>query len=155
FALGLLTLGYVLARQPWVTVPVRNWLEARCFRPSGVAKVALGFVSGIVFGATNIGVQIVAYLDALDLPRSIFVGVLALVLVGISTLRVGLAWGLGLYVLGPVLWVSILAIVPGLVGVALGRRVRWAIDERHLVPIVIVLLTLIGVRLLIAGTLGR
>lgn len=57
----------------------------------------------MVFGASNIAVQVVADLDRLDRDRATSVGVLAMVLVGISTVRVGAAWTLGLYGSGSLL----------------------------------------------------
>ena len=94
--LGVFTFGYVLVTQPYASLPGERWFEDRCFRPGLAAKVGIGLISGVIFGASNVGVQVVAYLDGLSLDRSTFVGVLAMILVGISGLRVGAAWALGL-----------------------------------------------------------
>jgi uncharacterized membrane protein YfcA len=150
-ALGVLTLGYVGLTQPYVTVPGRATATDYCFRPTGPAKAALGFVSGIVFGASNVAVQTVAYLDSLELGRSTFVGVLAMVLVGISVVRVVAAWLLGLYDAPGALSLSLLGIVPGLVGVAAGQRVRSSVPERARTAGTLLLLGVIGVRLTAKG----
>ena len=149
--LGVLTLGYVGLTQPYVTVPGRAAATDYCFRPTGPAKAALGFASGVVFGASNVAVQTVAYLDSLELDRSTFVGVLAMVLVGISVVRVAAAWLLGLYDAPGALSLSLLGIVPGLVGVAAGQRVRSSVPERARTAGTLLLLGVIGVRLTAKG----
>lgn len=152
--LGLLTGLYVVGRQPYVTFPGGATARAVCFRPGTGAKGALGFASGLIFGASNIAVQVVAYLDSLDLDRQTFVGVLAMVLIGISTLRVGAAWYLGLYDAPGALSLSVVGIVPGVVGVAAGRRVRDRIPQRYQMAGVLLLLSIIAVRLSVKGASG-
>lgn len=148
--LGTITAVYVLFRQPYVQVPGLRRLQSVCFRPGPGAKGALGFVSGLVLGASNIGVQVVAYLDALDLDRPTFIGVLAMILVGVSTVRVAVALGVGLY--GPgTLPLSLVAVLPALGGVAIGRRLRGSIPERFRTAGTVALLSLIAVRLLSTG----
>lgn len=152
--LGALTVTYVALNQTRVVVPGERWLTDRCFRPSSTAKAGLGVASGFVFGASNIAIQVVAYLDSLDLDRRTFVGVLAMILVGISTVRVGLAWLLGLYGAPGVLALSALAAVPGLLGVAAGGYLRRVTADETIGAAALVLLGLIGLRLLQAGAAG-
>ena len=152
--LGLVTFGYVLTAQPYRKVPGAGALATALFTPGTRTKVWLGLVSGVVFGSTNIAVQVVAYLDRLDLDRSTFVGVLAMVLVGISTVRISAAWFLGLYGTGSLLGLSAAAVVPGLVGVFVGGRVRPAIPERYQTAGTLALLTVIAARLTTAGLAG-
>jgi uncharacterized membrane protein YfcA len=149
--LGALTLGYVALKQPWLPLPGVDALTDRCFRPGTGWKAVVGLAAGLVFGASNIAVQVVAYLDSLDLDHSTFVGVLAMVLVGISTLRVGIAGGLGLYDAGDVFLLSVLAVLPGLAGVKAGGAVRPRVPERIQLVAVVALLAVIGVRLTLAG----
>jgi hypothetical protein len=148
--LGVLTLAYVVLAQPYVTVPGEARLRAVCFRPGPLAMGALGLVSGAVFGASNVAVQVVAYLDSLSLDRSTFVGVLATILVGVSAVRVAVAFALGLYA-GGALALSLAAVAPGLVGVGAGRRLRGAIPERARTAGTFALLSVVGVRLLTRG----
>jgi len=150
-ALGLFTLAYVAVKQPWIVLPGERAVARYCFRRDTAVKAALGFVSGIVFGLSNVAVQVVAYLDSLDLDRSTFVGVLAMILVGVSGLRVGMAWTLGLYDGGNVLLYSAGLSVPGLVGVTLGGRLRRFSSDRTQLAAVLVLLSIIGVRLVTVG----
>lgn len=157
--LGVFTLGYVAVTQDRVRLPGEAWVRARCFRPGTSAKVTIGLVSGVVFGASNAAVQVVAYLDSLDLDRSTFVGVLAMILVGISALRLAAAWGLGLFGAGEtgslaLVVLSGTAAVPGLIGVTVGQRLRRRLDERHVTVGALTLLVLIGVKLTTDGITG-
>lgn len=152
--LGLVTFAYVVTAQPYVALPGDRRLSGRLFRPGTRTKVGLGLVSGVVFGASNIAVQVVAYLDALELDRATFVGVLAMVLVGISTVRVGAAWSLGLYGTGSLLALSAVAVVPGVAGVFAGGRVRPFIPEEYQTAGTMALLFVIAARLTTAGVSG-
>lgn len=149
--LGLLTTAYVVGKQPYVELPGRSLFEDRCFRPTTQWKAVLGFASGLVFGASNIAVQVVAYLDALELDRSTFVGVLAMILVGISIVRVAAAALLGLYDAPGALPLSVTGIFPGLVGVAAGQRIRPRIPPRFQTAGTLLLLAVIAVRLSLKG----
>lgn len=147
--LGGFVLLYVAMSQRVVPLPSRS-VRDRCFVESGPAKAALGAASGIVFGATNVGVQVVAYLRSCDLDHSTFVGVVAMIFLGVSTMRVLVAGILGLYA-GGALVLSIGAVVPGLAGVALGKRIRARIPQRYGRGFVFGLLVLVGVRLGLRG----
>jgi uncharacterized membrane protein YfcA len=148
-ALGVFVILYVAMSQRIVPRPSRTVRE-RCFVESGPAKAALGAISGAIFGATNVGIQVVAYLRSCDLDRSTFVGVVAMIFLGVSTVRVMVAGALGLYADGALV-LSIGAVGPGLLGVALGKRVRHRIPERYGRASVFVLLLLVGLRLTLRG----
>jgi hypothetical protein len=149
--LGALVLAYVVFAQPYATVPGEAWIRDRCFVPNEWAKVGLGLASGAVFGASNVGVQVPAYLRSLDLDHSTFVGVVAGVFLGISVVRVGVALSVGLFAGASGLSLSVAAIVPGLVGVALGRRLRHRLPESIQAFALFTLLALIAGRLLMRG----
>jgi uncharacterized membrane protein YfcA len=101
----------------------------------------------VVFGATNVGVQMVAFLQFKRLGRDHFVGVVALVFLGISLSRVGAAAAFGLYDSG-LAAASVAATVPGVVGVWAGALVRPHVTERRQRAGVFALLAVVGVRLL-------
>jgi len=149
--LGALTLGYVLVAQPWVHLPGERRLAAACLVETPATTVGLGFLSGAVFGGTNVGVQVIAYLESLDLDHATFVGVVAMIFLGIGGIRIGAAWALGLYGSTGLVAVSAAAAVPGLVGVSAGRRLRPLISVAQRTAAVYVLLVVIGLRLLTAG----
>lgn len=146
--LGVFTLAYVVVEQPWVTVPGQAWLAEVCVGESWPKKATLGLVSGSVFGATNAGVQVIAYLESFDLDHSTFVGVVAMMFLGIGGVRVAVAWWLGLYDSTDLLVLSAAAAVPGLVGVATGKRLRPLISPAQRENAVYLLLAVIGAKLL-------
>ena len=149
--LGLVSLGFVVTAQRAVPLPTLSRARDRCFVETPLAMAGVGVVSGVLFGATNVGVQVVAFVRSCDLPHGLFVGVVALVFVGINGLRVGAAAALGLYPdLGLVL-ASVAAAVPALAGVAVGTRLRDRVSDRLRRGVVLGLLAVIGLRLILAG----
>lgn len=152
--LGAFTLAYVVLQQDRVRVPGVAAFERTCFVETSRMKVFLGATSGVVFGVSNAAVQVVAYLDSLDLDRGTFAGVLAMILVGVSMIRLGVAWQFGLFAASDALWVSALAAVPGVAGVVVGERLRVRFDDRVLARLALVLFAVIAVRLLSKGVLG-
>ena len=151
--LGLVTLAFVVSAQGAIDLPGLDRLRDRCFVESRGGMLVLGGVSGLLFGATNVGVQVVAYVRSRGLSHGLFVGVIAMVFVGINTVRAGLAAVLGLYPDTPTLVLSIVLAAPAIVGVAAGKRLRPRVPEGYREPLVLSLLALIGLRLL-AGGLG-
>jgi len=149
--LGVFVLVYVVLAQERVAVPGEDWVRERCLIPGRKAMAAFGLVSGAVFGVSNVGVQVIAYLESLNLDKRTFVGVVAMIFLGISSVRVATALALGLFA-GDALVLSVGAAVPGLAGIAVGRRVRARIPQGAQRAATFGLLLLIGVRLLGRGT---
>jgi uncharacterized membrane protein YfcA len=150
--LGVLTLGFVATAQRLVPLP--EWPSGgTTLGHSRIGMVGVGGVSGLLFGGTNVGVQLIAYLRSFDISHGVFVGVVALVFLGLNGVRVAVAGIFGLYPSRLVLLASVVAAVPAVLGVAVGRRLRGAVSERVRRAAVLGLLTVIGVRL-VAGGLG-
>jgi uncharacterized membrane protein YfcA len=149
--LGIVSLAFVASAQDAVPIPGLDRAKEGCFVETTPAMVGLGAVSGLLFGGTNVGVQIVAYLRSCDLSHGVFVGVVAMVFLGLNGIRVGAAGALGLYSSVEVALASGLAAVPAVTGVAVGKRLRSRVGERHRRIAVLVLLTVIGVRLVLGG----
>ncbi|WP_181693222.1 sulfite exporter TauE/SafE family protein [Natronomonas sp. LN261] len=149
--LGIVSLSFVVSAQRLVALPGIERAKEGCFVETPAAMAAVGAASGLLFGATNVGVQLVAYVRSCDLRHGLFVGVIALVFVGINGLRVGAAAALGLYPDVPVAVGSVLAALPALVGVGVGKRLRGRIGEHARRAIVLGLLSVIGIRLLAGG----
>jgi hypothetical protein len=150
FVLGLFVFGFLGFTQERYPLPGEGWVRANVSDTVGV-KFALGLVSGLVFGATNVGVQVIAYLQSLDLDHRTFVGVVAMVFLGISSVRIVAAGLLGLYEGGGLLLLSAVAAVPGLVGVSVGKRLRPRLARTTRRVTMFGLLAFIGVRLLMRG----
>ena len=147
--LGLITLAFVLSRGS--VVPMPSIGGGSIDREATGVMVVVGGVSGLLFGATNVGVQLVAYLRSIDLSHGLFVSVVALVFLGINTLRVGAAAAFGLYPSLAVVGLSVAAVVPSVLGVAAGRRLRRRVSSRQRAVAVLGLLTVVGVRLVLGG----
>ena len=151
--LGVLTLGFVATAQRAVPVPIGIPFGGRGIGTSRIGMVGVGGASGLLFGGTNVGVQLIAYLRSFDLSHGLFVGVVALVFLGLNGIRVAIAGAFGLYPSTAVAAASLAAVVPAAVGVAVGKRLRAIVGERPRRLVVLGLLTLVGVRL-VAGGLG-
>ncbi len=148
-ALGVLSVGFVAGRV--VPLPGRRAVEERCFVETAPAMAGVGFVSGLLFGGTNVGVQLVAYLRSCDLSHGTFVGVVALAFLGLNGVRVGAAAVLGLYPSAALALASAAAAGPALAGVAAGTRLRSRVPGRWRTRAVLGLLLVVGVRLVTAG----
>lgn len=149
--LGVLTLGFVGTTQQ--TIPLPEWLS---LGEDGIGKTRLGMVgvggiSGLLFGGTNVGVQLIAYLRSFDLSHGLFVGVVAMVFLGLNGIRVGVAGFFGLYSNQTVLIASVVAVIPAVVGVTAGKYLREAASEDARRHVVLGLLSVIGIRLVSAG----
>jgi len=149
--LGLVSLGFVAANQRVFSLPALPVASDREVADAPLVMAAVGAASGVLFGATNVGVQLVAFVRSFDLSHGLFVGVVALVFVGINGLRVGAAAALGLYPDLGLALASAAAAVPAVAGVAVGKRLRERVSERLRRAVVLGLLTVIGVRLVLGG----
>jgi len=151
--LGLLTLGFVATAQR--RIPLPEWSEGGIgtFARTRVGMLGVGGISGLLFGGTNVGVQLIAYLRSFDLSHGLFVGVVALVFLGLNGIRVGVAGLFGLYPSRILLLASVVAAIPAVIGVAVGKRLRVTASERSRRLVVLGLLTVVGFRL-VGGGLG-
>lgn len=149
--LGVVSLAFVLSAQRAVGLPGLGRLREGCFVETPAAMLGVGGVSGLLFGGTNVGVQLVAYVRSCDLSHGLFVGVVAMIFLGLNGVRVVAAGALGLYPDPLVLVASLAAGVPALAGVVIGKRLRPHVSERRRRVVVLGLLTAIGVRLVLAG----
>ena len=149
--LGFVSLGFVTTAQRAVPLPALSRTKDECFVETPLAMAGVGGISGLLFGATNVGVQLVAFVRSCDLSHGLFVGVVALVFVGINGLRVAAAGALGLYPDIGLVFASVAAAVPAVAGVAVGKRLRGRVSERLRRTVVLGLLTVIGIRLVLGG----
>ena len=153
-SLGLVSLGFVATVQRAVPRPDLSAASSGGTAETPLVMAAVGVVSGVLFGATNVGVQLVAYVRGFDLSHGLFVGVVALVFVGVNGLRIAAAGALGFYPDAAFALASVAATVPAVGGVAVGKRLRDRVSERLRRGTVLGLLTVIGVRLVLGGAGG-
>lgn len=149
--LGLVTLAFVVSVQNVVPIPGRTRLKEGCFVETPLAMAGVGAVSGVLFGGTNVGVQLIAYLRSCNLSHGLFVGVVAMVFLGLNAIRVAAAGVLGLYPNLALVGASLTATIPAVAGVTVGKRLRGRVGERQRHLIVFGLLTVIGIRLVWSG----
>lgn len=152
--IGGIVLFYVLARFAAPMVINQNHAEFLKLTPNTRTQTIVGFLGGVVFGGTSLGIMLVTYLDSLDLDRSTFTGAVGLIFVGISVLRVPTAWVLGLYDASGLFLLSTGAAIPGILGVTSGRHLRRALPKRVVELGVYALLMIIGTRLILQGLNG-
>ena len=149
--LGLLTIGFVATLQRRIRLPEWPADGTGSVAKTRAGMLGVGGISGLLFGATNVGVQLIAYLRSFDLPHGLFVGVVALVFLGLNGIRIGVAALFGLYPTPAVLFGSVVAALPAVLGVAAGKRLRAIVGERSRRRLVMGLLTVIGIRLIGSG----
>lgn len=149
--LGLLSIAFVASVQETIEIPGLERAKEGCFVESRLAMIGVGGASGLIFGGTNVGVQLIAYLRSCDLTHGVFVGVVAMVFLGLNAIRVGAAGVLGLYPSRTVAGLSLAAAIPAIAGVAVGKRLRNNVGGRQRRAVVLGLLTVIGIRLFLGG----
>jgi len=150
--LGGVALAFVANTQKVVPVPGIDSARDGCFVETKPAMVGVGALSGLLFGGTNVGVQFVAYLRSCNLPHGTFVGVVAMVFVGLNGIRIGVAGMLGLYPSAAVVAASVAVTVPAVAGVVVGTRFRSSLGERFRRSVVLGVLTVIGLQLVATGS---
>lgn len=149
--LGLVSLAFVGSVQEVVTVPGERRVREGCLVEQPAAMAGIGGVGGALFGGTNVGVQLVAYVRSCELSHDLFVGVVALLFLLLNGVRVAAAGALGLYPDPTVAGLSVAAAVPAVAGVTAGSRLRDVVSGRARRSAVLGLLTVIGLQLLRAG----
>ncbi len=150
-ALGLVTLAFVASQQEALPLPALSTGDGAPLAAGPAAMSVVGAVGGALFGGTNVGIQLVAYLRSFDLSHDLFVGVVALLFLSLNGVRVAVAGALGLY---PDLTVALLsagAAVPAVAGVLAGSRLRDAVSPVVRRRVVLGLLTVIALQLFRTG----
>lgn len=149
--LGVLSLAFVAGTQSTIPLPGLSRAKDACFVETPSAMIGIGGISGVLFGGTNVGVQLIAYIRSCDLSHGLFIGVVAMVFLGLNAIRIAAASVLGLYPNSIIVGVSIASAIPAVGGVVIGKRLRDTVKPRQRRIVVLGLLTVIGVRLLLGG----
>jgi uncharacterized membrane protein YfcA len=144
-SVGLLALAFTASRTPFLSKGFER-LRKLCFR---TWEPAIGFISGIVYGASNVGVLIVAYLKSRDLDRQKFVGTLAVAILAVSVYRVLLAQVTGLYTGTDRIILSLALAVPAVAAVWTGEKLSERFTSKTLEQLSILLIAIIGVKLVL------
>lgn len=118
-------------------------------RHERIASAAVGLLSGLLGGVSSLtGPVVITYLTSLRLTREQFVGTVSVIyLFGMAPLYLALAWAgrLGVSELG----LSLLACLPVFAGMALGKRLRYALSEALFRQLLLGFLVLVALALLL------
>lgn len=151
-ALGFLTLSFVVLQFESLKLGLTESVENRCFVESNRWMIILGVLSGLVFGSTNIGVQMVAYLESCDLSKEVFAGVIGMTFIGVNIVRFGVAAGTGMYSGDGLILLSLILVIPSSAGVFIGKKLQDKASDYIVSSIVYVLLVVIGIYLILIGS---
>lgn len=150
FGLGVVSIGFVVNRK--ASIPVLNHVKDKCFKKGTGMQAAIGVLGGLFFGASNIAIQVVEYLETLEIDHRTFEGLLAMVMIGFSLVRLPLSYYLGYFDSeANILLVSALAAVPGVIGVSIGERLETKVSDVVIERLTLLIITLIGFKLLLSG----
>lgn len=146
--LGLITLAFAVYKQPFFQLPIDT--EPSDNPPLGGtgSMVVLGGLFGLIFGMTNVGVQIVAYLKTRPLNHLFFVGVVGIVFFGVNVIRFLGAAVAGLYPTMTVLATALGLMIPAYVGALVGVRYGRQLSLYRIRALVATVLTIVSLRLI-------
>lgn len=146
--LGLITLAFAVYKQPFFDLPVNTEPSESPPLGGSAAMALLGGAFGLIFGMTNVGVQIVAYLKTRPLSHLFFVGVVGIVFFGVNIIRFfGAALG-GLYPSLTVMAVALGLMLPAYAGAYVGVRYGRALSVYRIRALVASVLTVVSLRLI-------
>lgn len=148
--LGVVSIGFVANRE--VEISGFEKLKKKCFRKGTGFQTLVGILGGLFFGASNIAIQVVEYLETLDIDHRTFEGLLAMVMIGFSLIRLPLSIHLGYFNgVSGLLSISLLAAIPGLIGVSIGDRLSNSVNDALIEKITLGLILGIGLKLFATG----
>lgn len=146
FFIGMLAVAYSYLKQDVFWKPSLN-IVSKCFTKKWYNQSFLGISSGTIFGASNIGLPFVLYLDRLDADRKTFVGLLSLIILVATIIRTLFSLQTGLYTAN----LLSLSVIAGLLGLAVsegGAKVGHKIPNTYLENFTILLIFIAGSRIL-------
>lgn len=147
FLLGVITMAFAIYKQPFYELPtVGN--PNRCIVEGTGPMMVLGSIFGLIFGMTNVGVQIVAYLKTCPLKHIFFVGVVGIVFFGVNVIRFLGATVSGLYPTMEALLVAVGLAVPAYAGAYIGIRYGRRLSIYRIRALVAIVLTVVSLRLI-------
>ena len=113
----------------------------------------LGMTNGVLTGLTgSFVVPGVLYLQALQLPRDVLIQAMGL-LFTVSTLILALALLEHQRVTDEQLWLSIAAIIPAVIGMLLGQKIRDRLSDQHFRQVFFFALMIVGIYITLTALL--
>lgn len=125
-AVGLTALVFSLSRVRFCrgTIEKTSEIGFKSWEP------AIGFLSGIVYGASNVAVTVVAYLKSREISQQKFTATLATTILILSIYRTLLANFTGLYAETERFLLSIVLTVPALIAVKTGAKISLSMPQK-------------------------
>jgi len=148
-AVAVLILGYIAFKQEFIDIKFADQFRDFCLQKAHTYQEVLGFGSGVIFGAANVGVPIVAISDRIEDTHEEFMALLSgLMIIAISS-RFVTSYSIGMYQMESIV-LSLFLIVPGMTGLKLGKQTREHLEKNSIEKLVLILLTAISLKLLIS-----
>ena len=122
-------------------------LVKKCFRTEWYNQLVIGAVSGLAFGASNIGLMFVTYLEGIEVDRETFIGLLSLLIFSATVLRIAASANSGLYTT-ELLNISLLAAALGLGVSEISAKIAHRIPDKVLNTGVYLLILFAAARLI-------
>lgn len=144
-AVGILAILYSLYRTDIAQSHLKKF-ERICFN---TWEPLIGILSGVVYGSSNIGVLIVAYLKSKDIGHRKFTGTLATIILAVSLYRILLAQVTGIYTGNEEILFSLTLSLPAVVSVKAGKALSGMFSRKLVEKVSLVLIFIIGTKLLL------
>lgn len=144
--IGLIAVLYVYFKQDYFYSPEKQFSQG--FTDKSYNQSIIGSTAGIVFGASNIGLLYVTYLDRLELSKKTFAGLLSVVILSAALIRMTVSMSTGLYT-SQLFMISGLAALVGLVVSEAGAKISYRVPEKFLQNLTLLLILVAGLRILI------
>lgn len=147
-SVGVIVLGYVVFKQELVEPHFAKRFKDFCLKRSHKYQELLGLSTGLIFGSSNIGVPIVAVAQRIEDSHEEFVVLLSALMIASIGSRVITAYATGLYRFESIS-VALLLILPGVLGLKIGEKLRSRLDADLIEKAITLLLLVIAVKLLV------
>lgn len=144
--IGFMAVLYVYFKQELIPRPER--IFSRCLTRKWYNQILVGSLSGIAFGASNIGLLYVTYLDKIEIDRQTFAGLLSAVILSATAIRVLISWSTGLYT-SDLLMISAGSAVLAVTVSALAAKAGQKVGEKYLHKITLIVILLAGTKILL------
>lgn len=141
---GLISIVFVFSRASYMESYFVK-IQEICFR---TYEPLIGFLSGIVYGASNVAITLVMYLKSRDLERREFMALLAFTVLSVSIYRIVLASLTGLYTSSGNLLFSTVLAFPAALSVLAGNRLSKKVPNKLIGRISLLIVFLVGLKLI-------
>ncbi len=142
---GLIAVLYATSKISFIEQKIGKIKEI-CFR---TWDPFIGTTSGVIYGASNIGVPIITYLKSRELSRQKFTGTLAAIILILSLYRIILAQATGIYSGNQDIILSLILAIPTLISVKTGQIISHRLPRDKLEKITLLLILVIGLKLIL------